>query len=125
MTSYLFFSLLLVGSLYATFTIFVREFSSNLGWGDNENTSVTHPSKISEYLYLAIIFVFILMAVTKPLDTSHTAYTVIVLIFGVFIYATIGFSFNYFLESGIRQATGLILVIVLTLSYLIPYGLNC
>mmetsp|Transcript_18218 Transcript_18218/g.20396 ORF Transcript_18218/g.20396 Transcript_18218/m.20396 type:complete len:91 (+) Transcript_18218:730-1002(+) len=63
------FSLLLVGSLYATFSIFIRAFF------DDDDCDSFSGARAFEIGYLALLFVFILMAITKPISKSGWIYS--------------------------------------------------
>ena len=86
------FSLLLVGSLFATFSIFIRSFFNE------DDCDKFGGAKAFETAYLGILFVFTLMSITKPIEKSQTAYTFMVIIFGLFIFISIGFGFKFFWE---------------------------
>mmetsp|Transcript_1704 Transcript_1704/g.2132 ORF Transcript_1704/g.2132 Transcript_1704/m.2132 type:complete len:89 (-) Transcript_1704:728-994(-) len=74
------FSLVLVGSLFSAYAIFINTYA---GTGNSENCEITLQNYplILIRLYWVILFVFIIFAVTKPLDKSRFIYTTIVLIF--------------------------------------------
>ena len=108
------FTLLLVGSLFATFSIFIRAFF------DSEECDEFGGAKAFETIYLGLLFVFILMSITKPIEKSNIAYTALVLIFGVFIFVSIGFGFSYFWEEAENVAVAYILLVTMVMSYLVP-----
>jgi len=113
------FSLLLVGSLFASFSIFIRAFFKG------ENCDEFGGAKAFETAYLGLLFVFILMSITKPIEKSNTAYTTLVIIFGTFIFVSIGFGFKYFWEESKNTIVGYLLLFSLLGSYLVPPILNC
>uniref|UniRef100_A0A7S3JHX8 Uncharacterized protein n=1 Tax=Euplotes harpa TaxID=151035 RepID=A0A7S3JHX8_9SPIT len=119
MISSFFFSLLLVGSLFASFSIFVRSFFTDPG------CSEFGAAKAFETIYLGILFVFILMCTTKPIEKSNSAYILIILTFGVFVFVSVGFGFKYFWEEQKNSVVGYLLLATVVLSYLVPILLNC
>jgi chitin synthase len=112
------FTLVLVGSLYATFSILIRSFF------DDEECDAVSPARVFELVYLALLFVFVLMAITKPISKSGSIYTIYVIIFGVFIFASIGFSFVYFWENTTNIYVAGMLIFAMVGSYLLPPLLN-
>ena len=86
------FSLVLVGSLYASFSIFIRAFF------DSEDCSDFGGAKIFESAYLALLFIFTLMSLTNPISKSGWVYSLFVIIFGIFIYISMGFGLKYLWE---------------------------
>jgi hypothetical protein len=70
------FTLTLVGSLFASFSIFIRAFF------DDEECDDFGGARAFEVAYLALLFVFILMAITKPISKSGWIYSLFVVIFG-------------------------------------------
>ena len=114
------FSLILVGSLYATYSIFIRSFFTN------EDCSSFGGATAFETAYLLILFVFTLMSITKPIEKSTIPYTIIVFLFGIFIFVSIGFGLKYFWDQQRNQITGYLVVITLFGGYIIPLLLlNC
>ena len=112
------FSLMLVGSLYASFSIFIRAFF------DAEGCDPLSGARAFEIGYLALLFVFILMAITKPISQSGGIYSLFVVIFGIFIFVSIGFSIQYFVDGEINKIAGYLLIITLLGSYIVPPFLN-
>ena len=113
------FSLLLVGSLFATFSIFIRSFFSD------EDCSSFGVAKLFESLYLGILFVFTLMAITKPIQESNLIYSLIIYAFGIFIFISFGFGVKFFWEESKNSAVGIVLAATLVISYVVPWVLNC
>jgi len=87
----LIFSLLLVGSLYATFTILIRTFYRN------DNCDEFGYAKTFESIYLALLFIHIMMAITKPIEKSRTVYSIMTVLFGIFIFISMGCGLKFFL----------------------------
>lgn len=112
------FSLLLVGSLFATFSIFIRSFF------DDEDCSSFGGARAFETAYLGILFIFTLMSITKPIEKSTAAYTLMVIIFGCFIFISLGFGIKYFWEESKGEIVGYLMVITLVSSYIVPPLLN-
>jgi chitin synthase len=113
------FTLVLVGSLYATFSIFIRSFFKQ------EECKSISGARIFEIAYLALLFVFALMAITKPISRSNSIYTIYVIIFGIFIFVSIGFSIIYFWENTTNIFVGILILSALIGSYIVPPMLNC
>jgi len=112
------FTLILVGSLFASFSIFIRAFFNE------DSCEDIGGARIFEYAYLALLFVFILMAITKPITKSGWIYSVFVVIFGLFIYTSIAFGFVYFLQNQLNTLTGWLLIGTMLGSYFLPIILN-
>lgn len=119
MTINFIFSLLLVGSLYASFSVLIRSYFTD------ENCSTFGAAKGFETFYLGILFVFTLMSITKPIEKSATAYTFMVLLFGVFVFISLGFGLKYFWEQQRDQYVGYLLAVTMLGGYIVPYVLNC
>ena len=71
------FTILLVGMLFSTFSIFIRTYFAIGDW------SQINAASVFEFWYLALLFVFILISNTKPLENSQIPYTIIVILFSV------------------------------------------
>jgi len=112
------FSILLVGSLYASFTIFIKAF-----FEDDDCDQISY-AKGFTYGYLCLLFVFVLMALTKPISKSGKIYTWYVVIFGIFIFISIGFGFSYFWDEDTNIYVAILLTATLIGSYIIPPILN-
>ena len=112
------FTLTLVGSLYASFSIFIRAFF------DDEECDDFGGARAFEIWYLALLFIFILIAITKPISKSGWIYTVFVVIFGWFIFVSIGFGVFYFWEESENIFIAFLLIITLIGSYFLPPLLN-
>lgn len=112
------FSLLLVGSLYASFSIFIRAFFHDTG------CQAISGARAFEIGYLALLFIFILMAITKPITKSGWIYSWFVVIFGIFIFISIGFGVKYFFEETTNKYVGFMLIAALVGSYAVPPLLN-
>ena len=113
------FSLLLVGSLFATFSIFIRSFFTD------ESCSSFGVAKLFESLYLGILFVFTLMSITKPIQESNLIYSLIIYAFGIFIFISFGFGFKFFWEESKNNVIGYLLILTMISSYFVPWLLNC
>ena len=113
------FSLLLVGSLFATFSIFIRSFFTD------ESCSSFGVAKLFESLYLGILFVFTLMAITKPIQESNLIYSLIIYAFGIFIFISFGFGIRFFWEESKNNVIGYLLILTMISSYFVPWLLNC
>ena len=113
----LLFSLCLVGSLLATFFIFIRTFF-------DEGCKEFGGARAFETTYIGLLFIFILMSITKPIEKSSFAYTSIVLIFGIFIFVSIGFGINYFWKETENLIVAYAIIVMLVGSYLLPIVLN-
>lgn len=112
------FSIFLVGSLFASFSIFIRSFF------EDESCDNFGYARGFEYAYLALLFVFILMSVTKPITKSGWIYSIFVVIFGIFIYISLGLAFRYFWLNQRNQFVGYLLIVTLIGSYFLPIILN-
>ena len=111
---------LLVGTLYATFSIFIRSFFDG---GDGRNRDI---ARIFELAYLILLFTFILMSITKPIEKSRLAYTCLTLIFGAFVFVSLGFGLRFFYDNErINRYTAGLIGTSLVGVYLVPYILNC
>jgi chitin synthase len=113
------FSLLLVGSLFATFSIFIRSFF------DNEDCSSFGGARAFETMYLGILFIFTLMSITKPIEKSTAAYTLMVILFGIFVFISLSFGVRYFWTEQRGEVVGYLMMGTLLGSYLVPIILNC
>ena len=67
---------------------------------------------------------FIIMSISKPIEKSKIAYTWMVLIFGFFIFVSIGFGFQYFWEQSGNEIIAYMLLASLLGSYIIPPLMN-
>lgn len=112
------FSILLVGSLYASFTIFIKAF-----FEDDDCNQISY-AKGFTYGYLCLLFIFVLMALTKPISKSGKIYTWYVIIFGIFIFISIGFGFRYFWDEDTNVYVAILLTATLIGSYIVPPILN-
>ena len=112
------FTLTLVGSLYASFHIFIKAFF------DEEECDDFGGARAFEIAYLALLFIFILIAITKPIGKSGWVYTLFVIVFGVFIFVSIGFGALFFWEENENIYIAGLLVITLIGSYFLPPLLN-
>ena len=74
-------------------------------------------------LYIAMLFTFCIMSLTKPIEKSGRIYRFFVLVFGIFIFVVIGNSFRRFTES-LGTFSGGILALSLLSSYLSPLILS-
>jgi chitin synthase len=108
------FSLILVGSLYAAFSIFIRAFFKD------EDCDEFGGARAFETAYLALLFIFILMSITKPITQSGWIYSVFVVIFGIFSYVSIGVGFLYFWQNSTNLFVAILLGATLVGSYIIP-----
>jgi MFS family permease len=108
------FSLILVGSLYAAFSIFIRAFF------EDEDCDEFGGARAFETAYLALLFIFILMSITKPITQSGWIYSVFVVIFGIFSYVSIGVGFLYFWQNSTNLYVAFLLAATLVGSYVIP-----
>jgi cellulose synthase/poly-beta-1,6-N-acetylglucosamine synthase-like glycosyltransferase len=112
------FSLLLVGSLYASFSIFIKAFF------EKEECNTIGGARAFDIAYLSLLFVFVLMSITKPITKSGWIYSVFVVIFGIFIFISIGFGFVYFWKNTTNIYVAFLLAAALVGSYVIPPLLN-
>ena len=53
-------------------------------------------------LSLGILFIFTLMSITKPIEKSTAAYTTMVILFGLFIFISIGFVDGFLMKTIIK-----------------------
>lgn len=113
------FTLTLVGSLFASFSIFIRAFFDDEEWNDFGG------ARIFELFYVALLFIFTLLAITKPITSSGWIYSLFVVVFGWFIFVSIGFGFIFFWQETENLYVGILLWVTLVGSYLLPYLLNC
>lgn len=118
MLIYMVFSQLLVGSLFAFYSALVRSFFDS-------NTCGSNIAWYFEMFYLGLMFVFILMSITKPIERSQTAFTILALMFGVFMYISFGFGFVYFYTNQVTLISGLMMAICFVGVFTIPYWCNC
>ena len=81
------FSLLLVGSLFSTYAMFINSY-----YGQNEDChfSLSQPQNLLIRLYWVILFIFIIFSVTKPIERSQWVYRGIVILFGVLVLGVMG-----------------------------------
>lgn len=77
-----------------------------------------------ENSYLIILFIFTMMSITKPIEKSTFSYTVIVILFGIFIFVSIGFGLKYFWDAQRGEVVGYLMVITLLGGYFLPLILN-
>lgn len=112
------FSLALVGSLYASFSIFIRAYF------EDESCEDFGGARAFEFAYLILLFLFILLAITKPINKARWIYTLYTIVFGVFIFISIGVGFKYFWEESENVYVAILLTITLVGSYILPPLLN-
>ena len=72
------FGLLLVGSLLAAYSIFMKA-----AFGENTKCSTFHPATIADQLYASVLIMFIIMCITKPISKARYTYVLLSCIFGV------------------------------------------
>jgi len=108
------FSLVLVGSLYGAFSIFVSEYF------DEEECGSFGGARILETAYLSLLFIFILMSITKPISKSGWIYSLFVVFFGIFIFISIAVGLNFFWKN--RESVWIAIMLGATLvgSYILP-----
>lgn len=114
------FSLLLVGSLYASFSIFIRAYFES----DNKDCEAISEARGFELVYLALLFIFILLAITKPITQSGWIYSWFVIIFGIFIFISVGLGIKFFIEETTNKYVAFVLIATLVGSYTLPLLLN-
>ena len=87
------FSLMLVGSLFASYFIFIEA-------SFDEESSLTKTVLFG--IYPALIIIFIIMSITKPIEVSTASYTIMVILFCTFIFISLilGLSSISFYEAG-------------------------
>lgn len=112
------FTLVLVGSLYGAFSIFISAF-----FGE-EDCGSFGGARAFETAYLALLFIFILMSITKPITKSGWIYSVFVIIFGIFIFISIGVGFKFFWENSENIWVAVLLGVTLVGSYIMPPMFN-
>lgn len=105
------FTLVIVGSLYGAFSIFISSFFGQ------EDCASFGGARVFETVYLALLFVFILMSITKPISQSSWIYSVFVVVFGIFIYISIGFGLKFFWDSSTNIYVLILLAVTLLGSY--------
>lgn len=74
-------------------------------------------------IYIAMLFTFCIMSLTKPIEKSERIYRFFVLVFGVFIFIVIGNSYKRFTEN-LGTFSGGILALSLIASYVSPLFLS-
>jgi len=141
----LLFSLVLVGSLFATFYIFAGSFFKDFDkyiFGRNDvsddEEKLTLTGSIFIGIYLLTVFAFGIMSLTKPIHKSRRVVRLMILFFGTFILITFAFSFNFFLKiydsdgdddvlddiNFERLSIGVLIAITLVCTWLMPLPLS-
>lgn len=114
------FSLLLLGSFYASFTIFAKRiFDEQVRECDSWPAS-----RYFDTTYLALLFIITLMSITKPIEKSKMMFSLITFVFGVL--STIAFIAGiYFFISDTDDVLFLIILGAASIGYyLVPLALN-
>ena len=117
------FSLVLVGSLYSSFSIFARSISES---NNSSNSSCTDwtTSRIFQISYLALLFIFALMSITKPIEKSGSVFTLLVILFGVLIYSCFGLGLYYFGQDNFNIYFLVLLMITSIGYFVIPFCIH-
>lgn len=100
--------------MFAFYSALVRSFFDS-------NTCGSNIAWYFEMFYLGLMFVFILMSITKPIERSQMAFTILALMFGVFMYISFGFGFVYFYTNQVTLISGLMMAICFVGVFTIPY----
>lgn len=82
------FSLLLVGSLFSTYAMFINSYYGDKG--EDCSFSFERPQNMLIRLYWVILFIFIIFSVTKPIERSQWVYRLIVILFGALVLGVMG-----------------------------------
>jgi cellulose synthase/poly-beta-1,6-N-acetylglucosamine synthase-like glycosyltransferase len=134
------FSLTLVGSMFSMFYVFTisifgcketedgdLDFNSNDKCKDHDDIGYNYEYMMIENIiitiYIAMLFTFCIMSLTKPIEKSNRVYRLFVLVFGIFIFIVIGNSYKRFTEN-LGTFSGGILAISLLASYISPLILS-
>ena len=116
------FSLLLVGSLFATFSVFIAAYFDD---ADSDTNDVTNKTLFFQRLYWWILFIFTIFSITKPLEKSRVIYTLIVIVFGVLILMSFGLGALYIYNEAQGKIAGAIIAGITLLVFILPAILNC
>lgn len=119
MTLNFIFSLLLVGSLFATYSILIRSFFPQ----DSEEKLGPYNFFLTGYVLL--LFCFTVCSLTKPIQKSGFVYRAIVIVFAVFILVSVGFGLKYFYEEQLNSYLGFFIAATMVVTYVVPYVFNC
>jgi cellulose synthase/poly-beta-1,6-N-acetylglucosamine synthase-like glycosyltransferase len=111
------FSLMLVGSLFASYSIFIRSNFEKSCEDFNEAT-------ILEALYAGLLIVFVIVSITKPIQLSTATFNGLVILFGIFIFISLGFGLVYFWKEQLNTFAGFLMIFTLLGVYIIPLVLN-
>ena len=87
------FTFLLIGTLYATFSIFIKSYFE----GDDDSTN-KYFADLFVFAYLILIFSFIIISITKPIETSRCTFTSLTVIFGIYVFVSFGLGLRYFYD---------------------------
>lgn len=118
MTLNFIFSLLLVGSLFATYSILIRSFFPQ----DSQQKLGFYNLFLSGYVIL--LFCFTVCSLTKPIEKSGVVYRGIVIIFAIFMLVSVGFGLKYFYEEQLNSYLGYFIAGTMIATYVFPYLLN-
>jgi hypothetical protein len=127
----------LVGSLYGAFYIFISAYfdedknpsndTTNQDKNDSDDTTNEDKNcqdfgwaRTFQTAYLALLFIFILMSITKPITRSGRIYSVFVFIFGIFIFISIAVGINFFWKNSENVYIAVMLIVTLVGSYILP-----
>ena len=114
------FSLLLVGSLLSSFSIFVRAYFPIEGENQCPTIAV---APMAERVYICLLMLFIIMTILKPLERSRAAYLISSILFGLLFYFMLAIGVLYVISN--VSLFGVIFLSSLVASYIIPVVFNC
>jgi hypothetical protein len=111
-------SLVIVGSFFAVFSIFIREVMPS-----SDCIASLEYANVIEYLYLLFLALTILLSTTIEIQWAETGYRICSFFMGSFTLLMVVNSVFYALEEDIRSLS-VIFFLLFLLSYMLPLCLN-
>ena len=111
-------SILIVGTFYAVFTIFIRAI-----FKAEKCVSITSEANIMQNVYILFLFFSLLLSTTIDISWAENGFRFWSFIMGLFTLLMIGSSIIFAIQENI-QSIGVISMIIFLMSYLIPLFVN-
>ena len=118
MTLQMILSLVLVGSFYGSYSIFLRAILTS-----DDCLSITRTANVLENIYLVFLFMVIILSTTVSVDWAETGFRVCSFAMGLFTLLMVGWSIVYALEATITSLSVIFLALY-ALSYFLPLIMN-
>lgn len=116
----MFLTLALVGSFYAVFSIFIRSM-----FPTDKCKSIYEVANVLENIYVLLLFVILIVSVTRKVEKSGVYYQAAAVVLGLFMLITLTSSiFYFFVRTDQHLSLAFFFVIGTLLSYILPVLLH-